>query len=109
MLFDSILPIRFFVLLIFFSFRSSEWETRVRVRVRVPTLLFFDSSSPRLSPFSSSDLGLIFSYPKGFRSRVQIGLTDLKSVRFDFFLSPDSKSNVSVLLSIFFFPIRFLL
>jgi len=33
-------------------------------------------------------------------------LTDLKSVRFDFFLSPDSKTNVSVLLSISFFPIR---
>ena len=38
--------------------------------------------------------------------RVRVRLTDLKSVRFDFFLSPDSKTNVSVLLSISFFPIR---
>ena len=45
----------------FFFSSSSEWETRVRVRV--PTLLLFDSSSPRLSPFPSSDLGLLFSYP----------------------------------------------
>ena len=70
----------------FFLFRSSEWETRVRVRV--PTLLFF--LLPLLPSFEFGSK--VFSYPKGFRSRVLLSIfffpIRIRSVSFFSFLTP---------------------
>ena len=56
-LFDSIRPIRFSVLLISFSFRSSKWGSRVRVRFR-PLFFFFlwiSFISSRIQPVRDED------------------------------------------------------